>query len=152
LTPSVLVARTSPIPRWKPQWRRSRCPLASAATTFFSWWRADATTIRDLIDLPTDTEQEGGAPYPEIPETVCTGHDRSYSYSYDIPVVYGHHWRQWAPDEHDDWTQRTVCVDFSAVRGGPLVAYRWRGEVEIDRSHYEWYRTEADHGENLPTG
>ena len=53
-----------------------------------------------------------------------------------MPVVYGHHWRRWAPDEHLDWTPRTACVDFSAVKGGPLVAYCWRGEPVIDPSHY----------------
>ena len=26
---------------------------------------------------------------------------------------------------------KAACVDFSAVRGGPLVAYRWSGETEL---------------------
>lgn len=103
------------------------------------WWNAGATTIGDLIDLPGGTVTEDGIPYPEIPPTACTDHDRSFSYADDIPVIYGHHWRQWEPDEHLDWTPRTACVDFSAVRGGPLVAYRWRGEAAIDPTHYERY-------------
>jgi hypothetical protein len=100
------------------------------------WWFPGARTIRDLIDLPSDTTNENGSPYPEIPPDKCTDHDRSFSYSDDIPVIYGHHWREWEPDEHLDWTARTACVDFSAVRGGPLVAYQWRGESEIDPTHY----------------
>jgi len=103
------------------------------------WWNAGATTISDLIDLPPGALTEARTPYPEIPATPCTDHDRSFSYSDDTPVVYGHHWRQWEPDEHLDWTPRTACVDFSAVRGGPLVAYRWRGETAIDPSHYVRY-------------
>ena len=35
-----------------------------------------------------------------------------------------------------DWTAHTACVDFSAVRGGSMVAYRWNGEPEI---HWENY-------------
>jgi hypothetical protein len=35
-----------------------------------------------------------------------------------------------------DWTAHTACVDFSAVRGGTLIAYRWSGEQTIELSHY----------------
>jgi hypothetical protein len=35
-----------------------------------------------------------------------------------------------------DWTSHTACVDFSAVRGGTLVAYRFSGESEIRLEHY----------------
>ena len=111
------------------------------------WWVSGATSIRDLIDIPEDTKSEDGNNYPEIPDLPCTEHDRSFSYSEDIPVFYGHHWRQWAPKEHKDWTPRTACVDFSAVAGGPLVAYSWRGERTIDETHY--VRFLAD--ESLPS-
>lgn len=108
------------------------------------WWNAGATKISDLIDLPSDTVTEDGTRYPEIPSTTCTEHDRSFSYSEGIPVIYGHHWRQWGPEEHLDWTSRTACVDFSAVRGGPLVAYQWRGEAAIDPTHYVRYPAALD--------
>ena len=35
-----------------------------------------------------------------------------------------------------DFTDRTACVDFSAIKTGSLVAYRWSGESEIDEEHY----------------
>ena len=108
------------------------------------WWNADAAAIDNLIDLPAGTKTVDGTPYPAIPPAACTDHDRSFSYSDDIPVIYGHHWRHWEPDEHLDWTPRTACVDFSAARGGPLVAYQWRGEAAIDPTHYVRYPAALD--------
>lgn len=31
-----------------------------------------------------------------------------------------------------------ACVDMGAAKGGPLVAYRWKGERILDRTHFEW--------------
>jgi hypothetical protein len=73
---------------------------------------------------------------PGVPAIPATDHDRGFAYRDGIPVVYGHHWRQWEPAEHLDWTPGTACVDFSAVRDGPLVAYQWRGEAQVDPTHY----------------
>lgn len=108
-----------------------------------AWWRPGATTLDKLIDANALTELEDGTPYPTI-ETgrPCEPRDRSFAYSDDVPVAYGHHWREWAPKEHIDWTDRTACVDFSAAKGGPLVAYQWRGESMIDPTHFERYPAE----------
>ncbi len=103
------------------------------------WWHGAATTIQDLIDLPSRTVQEDGSPYPAIAATVCSDADRSFAYVDEVPVVYGHHWRSWGPTEGLDWTPRTACVDFSAGKGGPLVAYRWQGEPAIDAARYLAY-------------
>jgi hypothetical protein len=64
------------------------------------------------------------------------------------PVIYGHYWRRWAPPgqphqpaEGVDWTSDTACVDFSAVRNGPLVACRWStGDTKISPDNYVAYR------------
>lgn len=104
-----------------------------------AWWRAGATTQAELIDLNAHTKLEDGSPYPPLPDAPCDPQDQTFSYSGDVPVIYGHHWRQWEPTEHLDWTTRTACVDFSAAKGGPLVAYTWRGESVINPSHYVRY-------------
>ena len=31
---------------------------------------------------------------------------------------------------------QTACVDYSAGAGGPLVAYRWSGETELDDANF----------------
>lgn len=115
------------------------------------WWNAEATTLNLLIDIPDGTMTTDDLEYPPIPEVACQPRDRQLVYQDPIPVVYGHHWRQWEPDEHLDWTQRTACVDFSAVKGGPLVAYQWRGEPAIDPSHYVAYPNRLP-AHSRPTG
>jgi hypothetical protein len=103
------------------------------------WWAARALSIADLIDIPHGTTTADGDDYPEVPALPFRDHDASYAYTARVPVVYGHHWRDWEPSEHLDYTDVTACVDFSAVNGGPLVAYQWRGETTIDPTHYERY-------------
>ena len=51
-------------------------------------------------------------------------------------MLYGHYWRRDNPEHLLDWTERTACVDFSAVSGGTLVAYRWSGEATIYPRNY----------------
>ena len=33
-------------------------------------------------------------------------------------------------------TPTVACVDYSAAKDGPLVAYRWDGEQELDASRF----------------
>jgi hypothetical protein len=42
------------------------------------------------------------------------------------PVLFGHYW--FTNNDVRPSTQNTACVDYSAVRGGDLVVYRWDGE------------------------
>jgi hypothetical protein len=65
--------------------------------------------------------------------------DRSFSYNGTVSAFYGHYWRQGEPVEHEDWTDYTACVDFSAVNGAAMVAYRWSGERRIRRLNYHPY-------------
>lgn len=61
---------------------------------------------------------------------------QDYVYAGDVPVFYGHYWRQGEPRHLHDWTDYAACVDFSAVKGGALTAYRWSGEARIDPMRY----------------
>ena len=40
----------------------------------------------------------------------------------DKPTFFGHYWMTGEPSLQSD---TAVCVDYSAGKGGPLVAYRW---------------------------
>lgn len=99
-----------------------------------AWWRADATTLRQLAVMDGNFTTEDGRPYPELPDTEVDASE--FSYRGDIPVVYGHYWRKGPPQQGQDWTAHTACVDFSAVKGGELFAYRWDGESQIQADHY----------------
>ena len=93
------------------------------------WWNADGSTLRELAEIPPDAKTRNGAPYPTLPETPCPK-ERVFDYRDPIPVFYGHYWRTGKPRKGEDWTDNTVCVDFSAVKGGilwPIGGTRVRG-------------------------
>lgn len=51
------------------------------------------------------------------------------------PVFFGHYLKPGnsplVPERHN-----VACLDFAAAKDGPLVAYRWKGEVIINPGHY----------------
>ncbi|WP_369830590.1 metallophosphoesterase [Mycobacterium sp. ACS1612] len=101
------------------------------------WWDDSAASLRDIAELGGDFTTEDGDPYPALPETAVPEDYRSFVYTDDVPVFYGHYWRDGSPTHRQDWTGRTACVDFSAAKpGGVLVAYRWSGESEIRAENY----------------
>jgi hypothetical protein len=102
------------------------------------WWDATAKTLDELAEIPPNSETADGALYSPLPDQECTD-ELQYRYSSGTPVFYGHYWRSWEPKERRDWTRTTACVDFSAVKGGPRVAYRWDGEPRISPSKFVEY-------------
>ncbi len=100
------------------------------------WWDSDARTLADIADVRGMRAEDGGD-YPPLPATAVDPEHLSYVYADPVPVVYGHYWFEWDANR-DDWTERTACVDFSAIRdGGRLVAYRWSGEPVISWRNYQ---------------
>jgi hypothetical protein len=102
------------------------------------WWNAKATTLRELAEVPMGATTPDGAPYPELSDHKCL-EEAVYDYDGQEPVFYGHYWRSWPPKRGEDWTDNTVCVDFKAVKGGPLVAYRWNRGEGVSLKHYVQY-------------
>jgi hypothetical protein len=100
------------------------------------WWNGNATTLREIAEISSTFTTESGAPYPNLPSIEVTPEDRSYVYTGTVPVFYGHYWRQGYPQYLRDWNSLSACVDFSAVKGGTLTAYRWSGENRIEPEHY----------------
>ena len=99
------------------------------------WWNGEARTLRDIAEMGGNFTTEAGEPYPPLPELEVAG-ALSHLYTGKVPVFYGHYWRQGTPKHRQDWTDYTACVDFSAVKGGALTAYRWTGEKHIRPDHY----------------
>ena len=97
------------------------------------WWKSGTTKLAEMVEVPSGHE---------MPNKALRKRDQSFSYNDKIPVVYGHYWRKDSPVEHEDWTQYTACVDFSAVKGGTMVAYRWSGEPRISWRNYHSHGTE----------
>lgn len=100
------------------------------------WWNGSASTLREIAEMQSGLTTQDGAPYPALPDIDVAPQERSYVYTGTVPVFYGHYWRQGSPVENHDWNSRSACVDFSAVKGGTLMAYRWSGEGRIAPEHY----------------
>jgi hypothetical protein len=54
--------------------------------------------------------------------------DRRAAYRSTTPLLYGHYWQIGTPTRS---SRHTACVDYSAVKGVSLAAYRWSGETEL---------------------
>jgi hypothetical protein len=100
--------------------------------------------LHDLAEIPSSD-------YQAIREDLRVESGDLIVGSGSTPVVYGHYWREWGehgrgsidwkPLEGLDWTPTTACVDFSAVKGGPLVAYQWnQGDKEIIPTRFVPFR------------
>lgn len=89
------------------------------------WWDAAACTYRKAALMESSLRQE----LPELPIP-----DRAQlQYSNDKPLFIGHYWRSGQPQP---LTPFIACVDYSAGKGGPLVAYRWDGEPELGKENF----------------
>jgi hypothetical protein len=95
------------------------------------WWDTSATTLRELAEIPPGSLTPAGQPLPPLPDRPDDSATR-FRYAADVPVLFGHYWFTGPPRVAGP---RTACLDYSAVRGGPLVAYRWGGETELIDRH-----------------
>jgi hypothetical protein len=87
----------------------------------YRWWDpGDPITYRSACVTPPKIVLPDHA-IPSIPVE---------PYADETPVLFGHYWHTWAVDSHTD---KTGCIDYSAVKGGTLAAYRWSGEDELSR-------------------
>jgi hypothetical protein len=51
------------------------------------------------------------------------------------PVFFGHYFKP-ANSPIDPERHNVACLDYSAATGGPLIAYRWKGESSINHENY----------------
>lgn len=57
------------------------------------------------------------------------------------PLFIGHYWCEGIPALP---APNIACLDYSAVKFGRLVAYRWSGESRLDANHFMWIRVPRD--------
>lgn len=89
------------------------------------WWDAGAISFRESAFVDAECKLE--LPDREVPEAFRPGYDG------DRPVFIGHYWMKGVPDR---LAPRVACVDYSVGKGGPLVAYRWDGEMELEGGRF----------------
>jgi hypothetical protein len=85
------------------------------------WWDQDAVTFRTAAILGDPTKERA------LPELAIPSSARISDVSRK-PTFFGHYWLTGTPHLQ---SPRHVCVDYSAGKGGPLVAYRWQGEPDL---------------------
>jgi hypothetical protein len=98
----------------------------------YRWWDPDATTLRRGVELPGGVTLD----LPDDPLDV----DSLPRYTDTTPVIYGHYWCSGTPSVE---TPVAACVDYSAAKGGDLVAYRWDGETTLRDDHFVAYSGEV---------
>jgi hypothetical protein len=90
------------------------------------WWEAQANTYRELALMPDAMREQ----LPAIP----LAKDIRCAYDNTKPVFFGHYWMTGKPTMQ---TPSAACVDYSAAKDGPLVAYRWDGELTLDNANFK---------------
>jgi hypothetical protein len=91
------------------------------------WWQEDLSTYRKAaIGPPGEMKLIPDLPMP----AEWVGHPYS-----GVPVLFGHYWFTGTPEVI---SPRFACLDYSAARDGPLVAYRWDGEAELSSKKLAW--------------
>lgn len=113
------------------------------------WWNSEGRTVSDLAEIPPGAPQQNCDVYPTIVDTVCDESTLAFEYRGERPVFFGHYWRSGRPTPVVDWTARAACVDFSAGKGGPLVAYRWDGEPTLSDEKYVAFPDWTSRGQKL---
>jgi hypothetical protein len=89
------------------------------------WWQGKPASYRTAAIVP-DRERDA------VPDLPMPAHPHVAEYM-GPPVFIGHYWNTGIPAR---MSRSVACVDYSACRGGQLVAYRWRGESEIIDAHF----------------
>jgi hypothetical protein len=89
------------------------------------WWQEAARSYRDVAIVGSNQEHR----MPEI--DIVEGYLGTPVMG--SPVFIGHYWMEGTPHL---LSPKVACLDWSAAKAGPLVAYRWDGEQELDASRF----------------
>jgi hypothetical protein len=91
------------------------------------WWLPNAGTFREAGIVSPGNEAR-------IPNVPLPAEWKGHRYA-GPPVIFGHYWFTGTPKVI---SPQFACVDYSAARDGPLVAYRWDGEAELKSEKLAW--------------
>jgi hypothetical protein len=84
------------------------------------WWKQQPASYADVSRTKVDDRAAMEAP---LPHGVLPGYDELK------PLFLGHYWMTGTPEL---LSPKIACVDYSAGKDGPLVAYCWRGEETLN--------------------
>lgn len=94
------------------------------------WWDMPVHGIRcDEVVFPANREIPAAPVDPEVFEMFAP-------YPLDAPPVFFGHYLKPADSPSHPERHNVACLDHAAATGGPLVAYRYKGESHINSEHY----------------
>ena len=98
----------------------------------YKWWSRAMNTYREAALVPVDEKQF--IPDSPLPDSF----DGAGYAASEAPVFFGHYWMTGQPTPLAD---NIACLDFSAGKQGPLVAYRWindpnSNKLPLTRDHF----------------
>lgn len=101
------------------------------------FWATKPQTYQDVVFQPDPLPEDLAAQeLTELEKTMLL------TYGEDEPPVFvGHYWLQGKPKV---MRRNIACLDYSAVKFGRLVAYRFDGETVLNDSKFEWVYVDAD--------
>ena len=97
--------------------------------TRVGWWSLPNTTYDEAAVFSRRQRAELREPLPSTPLPARAIKKQAD----DRPLFIGHYWRE--ASDPAMLAPNIACVDFSACRGGQLVAYRWSGEKHLTASN-----------------
>jgi diadenosine tetraphosphatase ApaH/serine/threonine PP2A family protein phosphatase len=101
------------------------------------FWADGPSTYRDVVFQPD--------PLPEaIADRRLSSQEQERLIRYDVeapPVFVGHYWLQGQPKP---LTHNVACLDYSAVKYGRLVAYRFDGESTLSQDKFVWVHVDPE--------
>lgn len=101
------------------------------------FWASQPRTYGDIVfqpdPLPDDIARR---PLPEEARRELLQYGTR-----EPPVFVGHYWMQGKPEPI---TPNVACLDYSAVKYGKLVAYRWSGEQRLQQENFAWVNVERN--------
>jgi hypothetical protein len=97
-----------------------------------AWWSPEGSGMGRALVLPGGSLRLDGTPHPGFPDDPLLTPPVP-AYQDRVPAFFGHYWFTGDPAPLSD---ALACVDYSAVKGGPLVAYRFSGEPTLRRENF----------------
>jgi len=89
------------------------------------WWLTHATSYRDIVLIDENQKHR-------IPDLPVSAHFKPNQIT-GAPIFVGHYWMTGTPCVQTD---KVACLDYSAAKHGPLVAYRWDGEEKLSNEKF----------------
>jgi len=103
------------------------------------FWADEPQTFEDVVFQPDPLPED----IAKTPLTIAQKRALIYYDEDELPVFVGHYWLQGKPQ---CLRKNIACLDYSAVKYGRLVAYRFDGEETLDNAKFEWVYVEPEDG------